>query len=95
VQQLSVRGVRWVDDEPQPGWVEVEFTDADGVRQVLQGKWVDFASDWPSKSAVPEDLSVQCEPVGPMRSDGTVKVALDLPWVDDGRTFRVDAHLLR
>ena len=27
---LTVQVVRWVDDEPQPGWVEATFTDAHG-----------------------------------------------------------------
>lgn len=78
-------------DEPQPGWVEVEFTDADGLRQLLQGKWVDFAADWPSKSAIPDDLAVECQPIGPIQADGTVGVTFDLPWLADGRSFQVNA----
>ncbi|MEV6893683.1 hypothetical protein [Kribbella sp. NPDC051137] len=30
--------MRWVSDDPIPGWVEVEFEDADGVRHVLADK---------------------------------------------------------
>lgn len=29
--RLSCVAVRWVSDEPQPGWVEYQLTDADGV----------------------------------------------------------------
>jgi hypothetical protein len=33
---LLCEAVRWVDDEPLPGWIEVVFTDADGrVRRFL------------------------------------------------------------
>ena len=28
---VSCAAVRWLSDEPQPGWVEYQLTDADGV----------------------------------------------------------------
>jgi hypothetical protein len=33
MNRITVRceAVRWISDEPQPGWVEYQLTDADGV----------------------------------------------------------------
>lgn len=28
---VKCAAVRWVDDEPQPGWIEYQLTDAEGV----------------------------------------------------------------
>lgn len=30
--------LRWISDEPQPGWIEVEFIDADGRRWLVHDK---------------------------------------------------------
>jgi hypothetical protein len=35
--------VRWISDEPQPGWIEVEFLDAEGRRWLVHDKPPIFA----------------------------------------------------
>jgi hypothetical protein len=35
---LRATALRWISDEPQPGWVEVELVDADGRRWLVHDK---------------------------------------------------------
>jgi hypothetical protein len=43
VHGVRATALRWVSDEPQPGWVEVEFIDADGRRWLVHDKPPIFA----------------------------------------------------
>lgn len=35
---IRATALRWISDEPQPGWIEVEFIDADGRRWPVHDK---------------------------------------------------------
>ena len=85
----SVRGkaVRWVSDEPQPGWVEVELTDASGTVHSLFDKPPVFVSDdvallpdSPYPVPVDIDCTVRGEPGG-----SAVEVSLRWASTSDGR----------
>ncbi len=39
---LRCEAIRWVDDEPRPGLVEVRFTDAHQQQWAFVGKWPVF-----------------------------------------------------
>jgi hypothetical protein len=67
---LRCQIVRWVSDEPQPGWVEARFTDALGKSWTLFDKSAIFAADHISAdSTYPRDGVVRCETL--RRSPGT------------------------
>jgi hypothetical protein len=38
VHGILASALRWISDEPQPGWIEVEFIDADGRRWLVHDK---------------------------------------------------------
>ena len=61
MQNLRASAVRWISDEPIPGWVEVEFQDADGVRHVLADKPPIFDADLAPNTPYPVDVLVGCE----------------------------------
>jgi hypothetical protein len=43
VHGIRATALRWISDEPQPGWIEVEFIDADGRRWLVHDKPPIFA----------------------------------------------------
>jgi hypothetical protein len=98
---VAGRAVRWVGDEPFPGWVEVQLTDAHGVVWSLFDKPLVFDDEdrlRPS-TAYPVEVRVGCEVVGRGRlDDGTevLTISTRLPWGIEtacGRTeFLVDVH---
>ena len=94
---VSVRPVRWVSDEPQPGLVEVELTDADGNRWSFVDKCAIFSADWTEPSHPPSTAGIRCTVVGPI--DAPV-VTIDTSRPDsvestDGMsTFRVPLQAL-
>jgi hypothetical protein len=54
--------VRWVSDEPQPGWVAARFTDAAGRSWELLDKPAVFSSEpIDSHSAYPQAGVVRCQ----------------------------------
>ena len=61
IEDLAVQIVRFVD-ESQPGWVEVEFTDAEGRRHTFVDKAPIFTSEflWVD-SSYPKPGEMQCE----------------------------------
>ncbi|MFF2146409.1 hypothetical protein [Kitasatospora sp. NPDC058190] len=67
--ELSAEAVRWVDDEPFPGIVEVQFTDADGRRWSLVDKAPVFDADGVLRpdSAYPLEIGVACVITGSAR----------------------------
>jgi hypothetical protein len=86
---LRARIVRWVSDEPIPGWVEAEFVDGDGVRRVLADKSSAFGSDIRPDTPYPVDVLVACEVLAPADDDGRVVITTDRPWgtsTAEGRT---------
>ncbi|MDR6981379.1 MULTISPECIES: hypothetical protein [unclassified Streptomyces] len=64
--ELRAEAVRWVDDEPFPGVVEVRFTDAEGHQWSLVDKAPIFDADGVlgPDSAYPLEVGVACVIVG-------------------------------
>ncbi|MFD1147115.1 hypothetical protein [Saccharothrix hoggarensis] len=96
---MTGRAVRWVSDEPFPGWVQVQITDAHGVVWSLFDKPTVFDDEdrLRNHTAYPVDVEVPCEVVGRGRlTDGTevLTISTRLPFgieAQDGRTeFLVD-----
>ncbi|MFG2616984.1 hypothetical protein ACGFXC_05120 [Streptomyces sp. NPDC048507] len=80
---LRCEAVRWVDDEPQPGLVEVRFTDANQQQWTFIDKWSVFSGDGLApNSRYPVEVGILCDttPTGstPDASD-TVKISVT-PW---------------
>ncbi len=79
---LRCQALRWVDDEPQPGIVEVAFPDANGVPQVMSDKSAIFdANDrLRSTATYPIALELPIEIVDRQTSEDGVLLAVALPW---------------
>ena len=78
--KLRARAVRWASDEPIPGWVEVEFVDADGLPRILEDKPPIFGGpDLAPDTAYPVDVLVACETLGPAGDDGRVLISTERP----------------
>ncbi|MFJ3963125.1 hypothetical protein [Streptomyces sp. NPDC090036] len=98
--ELRAEAVRWVDDEPFPGVVEVRFTDAAGRRWSLVDKAPVFDAQGAlgPDSAYPLEVSVACVIIGSARlqEDGEVVTVSTTPHgvaATDGRdefTVRCD-----
>ena len=60
---LRCEAVRWVDDEPQPGLIEVRFTDAHHQQWAFIDKWPVFAGgdDLSPDSRYPAEVSILCD----------------------------------
>jgi hypothetical protein len=78
VPEVTCAIVRWLSDEPQPGWVEANLTDANGRVWQLFDKWVIFSSEVLSGAdTFPRSGSIACEVLGTeVMPDGTVVVAI-------------------
>lgn len=94
---LRCQAVRWVDDEPFPGLVEVRFVDADGREWSFVDKAAVFEdADRLSRSAnYPVPVEIRCETVGGDVDPVIVSVA---PWglesVEGRAEFKVRADQL-
>ena len=82
VDFLRCEALRWVDDEPQPGIVEVAFPNADGVLQVLTDKCAIFDTDNRLRPAAvyPIALDLPVEVVDRRVSEDGDLLAVSLPW---------------
>jgi hypothetical protein len=97
VPELRCEAVRWVDDEPFPGIVEVQFVDAAGHRWSLIDKSSIFAqvAEPAPDSDYPVKVTVACEVQGDIESTAgggvvTVSTSPDGVTTPDGRdTFAV------
>ncbi|MFJ4321164.1 hypothetical protein ACIP46_38700 [Streptomyces lavendulae] len=60
---LRCEAVRWVDDEPQPGLVEVRFTDAHQQQWAFIDKWPVFTAsdDLAPGSHYPVEAGILCD----------------------------------
>lgn len=60
---LSCGAVRWVDDVPQPGLVEVRFTDAHQQQWAFVDKWPVFAGEdrLAPDSRYPIEVQILCD----------------------------------
>ncbi|MFE7413067.1 hypothetical protein [Streptomyces laurentii] len=66
---LRCEAVRWVDDEPQPGLVEVRFTDAHQRQRAFIDKWPVFTGDdLTPDSRYPVEVGILCDI---LTADGT------------------------
>src|SRR5688500_18444538 len=101
--RVRCQAVRWVSDEPQPGWVEVQLTDADGVVWSLFDKPPVFdAHDLLTPDAAyPLEGEMDCESLS-RAADASgrelVTISTQRPWgveTETGRDlFRVAPHQL-
>lgn len=90
---ILASAIRWIDDEPQPGIVEVEFVDCDGARHRLIDKCAIFGADTAilPTAAYPMSASVACT-VLEVLPEG--KASVRLAWAvtsADGRTDSIVA----
>ncbi|MFF3940405.1 hypothetical protein [Streptomyces phaeofaciens] len=100
--ELRCEAVRWVDDEPFPGIVEVQFVDAAGQRWSLIDKSSIFAqfAELTPESVYPVKVTVACEVQGDIEAMGgdgvvTVSTSPDGVTTPDGRdTFAVNQSQL-
>ncbi|MEV8536193.1 hypothetical protein [Streptomyces sp. NPDC051211] len=80
---LLCEAVRWVDDEPQPGLVEVRFTDAHHQQWTFVDKWPVFSGeDLHPDSSYPVEVGVLCDILTTGNSADTadtVKISV-APW---------------
>jgi hypothetical protein len=102
VPELRCEAVRWVDDEPFPGIVEVQFADAAGQRWSLIDKTAIFtrSAELAPSSDYPVEVTVACVPLGSadrLADDEPVTVSLtpDGVTTPDGQdTFTVNRSQL-
>jgi hypothetical protein len=90
---LRCEAVRWVSDDPFPGWLEVAFTDADGHLWKVFDKPPVFGSSVELKRDAPFPVAVEldCEILTvDWRSDqDVVTISTLTPWgvsTEDGRS---------
>ncbi|MFI6156967.1 hypothetical protein ACIBCA_30265 [Kitasatospora sp. NPDC051170] len=100
--------IRWVDDEPQPGVVEVRFTDVDGRWWSIVDKTAMFGADqalgrgvWiEPDSPFPFPVTIDCTVLNTTGTaeDEIATISTALPWALEtpcGRhEFRVRRHQL-
>src|SRR5258707_9964638 len=86
MQGVRASALRWVSDEPQPGWVEVEFVDAEGHRWLVHDKPPMFAEPpggFLRTSSYPIPTMIPCEIVGSqLSSSGRELVRVTLRHVE-------------
>lgn len=96
---VTASAVRWADDEPFPGMVEVEFADADGRTWTFIDKAPVFDRDniLGPDSHYPIELKLACTVVE--RRDDRVVISTAEPWgietVEQQSTFTMHRDQLR
>jgi hypothetical protein len=93
---LKCQAVRWVSDEPFPGWIEVNFTDADGHLWRLFDKPPIFTSaDLTKNTPYPIDVELACTILSTSRRQDLELITISTltPWSvtteDDHSEFTV------
>jgi hypothetical protein len=59
--------LRWISDEPQPGWIEVEFSDGDGRRWLVHDKppiFVEPPGRFSAATSYPVPTLIPCQVLG-------------------------------
>lgn len=93
---VRCQAVRWVSDEPFPGWVEVHLTSADGSERVFFDKAPVFeaASQLRRDAEYPFDIDVDCS-IETDEDHWTVVITMRHVETADGRrTFRVSREVI-
>jgi hypothetical protein len=89
LSRLRCEVVRWVSDEPIPGWVEVAFTDAAGRRWSLFDKPPIFTDspDLHRDTPLPFPIELDCEILPTEHPPGLVTISpLWETYFEDGRS---------
>ncbi|MFF4392542.1 MULTISPECIES: hypothetical protein [unclassified Streptomyces] len=91
---LRCEAVRWVDDEPQPGLVEVRFTDAHHQQWAFIDKWPVFSGgdDLAPDSRYPVEVGILCDILTTSNTadtSDTVKISVT-PWGIESLEGRVE-----
>ncbi|MCR8577523.1 hypothetical protein [Streptomyces sp. Isolate_219] len=91
---LSCEAVRWVDDEPQPGLVEVRFTDAHQQQWAFIDKWPVFTDgdDLAPDAHYPVEVVILCDILtadDTANTSDTVKISVS-PWGLESLEGRVE-----
>ena len=91
--RVRCQAVRWVSDEPQPGWVEVQLIDADGAVWSLFDKPPVFDADdrLTPDAAYPLEVELDCEIVC-RQADASgrdlITISTQRPWSVETETGR-------
>lgn len=91
---LSCEAVRWVDDEPQPGLVEVRFTDAHQQQWAFIDKWPVFTDgdDLAPDAHYPVEVVILCDILNAddtTNTSDTVRISVS-PWGLESLEGRVE-----
>lgn len=81
MQEVRCEVVRWIADEPQPGWVEACFTDANGRRRSFFDKPPVFGALIRRSSILPIAGAIRCEVVA-SRNDERGRKILEIRLLD-------------
>jgi hypothetical protein len=97
VTTVRCKAVRWISYEPQPGWVEVQLTDADGAVHSCFDKPPIFEAGNQIRpdAEYPFDIDVDCWIETDDRNP-TLEITMTYAETPDGRkAFRVARELIR
>jgi hypothetical protein len=87
---LRCEAVRWVDDEPQPGLVEVRFADAHQQQWAFVDKWPVFTGDdLTPDSDYPLEVGILCDILTTDNTADTVTISVT-PWGLESLDGRVE-----
>ncbi|MEU1232005.1 hypothetical protein [Streptomyces sp. NPDC005828] len=87
---LRCEAVRWVDDEPQPGLVEVRFADAHQQQWAFVDKWSVFTGDnLTPDSDYPVEVGILCSILTTDNTTDTVTISV-APWGLESLDGRVE-----
>lgn len=97
---LRCQVVRWVSDEPQPGWVEARFTDAHGHQWTFFDKPPIFenGAELTPAASYPQEAGLACEVTGSqIWTDGReiLSISTRTPWSIESEEGQSEFHVSR
>ncbi|WP_171075354.1 hypothetical protein [Nonomuraea basaltis] len=97
---LRCQVVRWVSDEPQPGWVEARFTDAHGRRWTFFDKPPIFENEaeLTPEASYPQEAGLACVVTGTqIWTDGReiLSISTRTPWSIESEEGQTEFHVSR